>query len=104
MPQPPATPRRFRPPIVPSSFVGRDDDTDLVVELLEHARLVTLTGPGGVGKTRLALEVARRASDGFELGACFIELTPVENPAAVADVVVAALGLTSARKTRSGAP
>ena len=93
--QPPITPSRFRPPIVPSSFVGRDDDTDVVVELLDHARLVTLTGPGGVGKTRLALEVARRASDGYELGACFIELTPVENPAAVADVVVAALGLTS---------
>ena len=79
-PRPPATPRRFVPPIVPSSFVGRDDDTDLVVDLLERARLVTLTGPGGVGKTRLALEVARRATDGFELGACFVELTPVENP------------------------
>ena len=93
-PRPPATPRRFLPPIVPSSFVGRDDDTELIVELLERARLVTLTGPGGVGKTRLALEVARRATDGFDLGACVVELTPVESPAAVADVVVAALGLT----------
>ena len=94
-PHTPAAPRRFHPPIVPSSFIGRDDDTDLVVDLLENARLVTLTGPGGVGKTRLALEVARRAEERFELGACVVELAPVEDPTAVPDVVVASLGLTT---------
>ena len=78
---------------MPSSFVGRDDDTRLIVELLDHSRLVTLTGPGGVGKTRLALEVARRATERYELGACVVELAPVDEPAAVPDFVVASLGL-----------
>jgi predicted ATPase/DNA-binding SARP family transcriptional activator len=91
---PPTAPRRFHPPIVPSSFIGRDVDIDLVVELLDDARIVTLTGPGGVGKTRLALEVARRATERRELGACVVELAPVDDPASVADVVVASLGLT----------
>ena len=71
--------------------------------------LVTLTGPGGVGKTRLALEVARRASDGYELGACFIELTPVENPAAVVmpsgiDVSVAAAITTPSTNVCTASP
>jgi predicted ATPase len=86
---------RFLPPLVPSSFVGRDDDTTLIAELVGNARLVTLTGPGGVGKTRLALEVAHRAAELTELGACLVELASVANPAAVPDIIVAALGLTA---------
>ena len=94
-PGPPAQSDGFRPPVVPSSIVGRDDDSQLILDLLEHARLVTLTGPGGVGKTRLALEVARRAAERSELGACVVELAPVEDPAAVPDLVAAALGLAA---------
>jgi len=86
---------RFQPPVAPSSLVGRDGDPELIVDLLGRARLVTLTGPGGVGKTRLALEVAGRAAERTALGACMIELAPVEDPAAVPDVVVASLGLTA---------
>jgi predicted ATPase/DNA-binding SARP family transcriptional activator len=88
-----AQPQRFDPPVVPSSFVGRGDDTRLIVELLDDSRLVTLTGPGGVGKTRLAFEVARRAAEHHEFGACVVELAPVDDPAAVPDIVVASLGL-----------
>jgi predicted ATPase/DNA-binding SARP family transcriptional activator len=86
---------RFVPPFVPSSFVGRDDDTTLIDELVGTTRLVTLTGPGGVGKTRLALEVARRAAERTELGACLVELASVANPAALPDTIVATLGLAA---------
>ena len=86
---------RFVPPLVPSSIVGRDDDTTLIAELVGNTRLVTLTGPGGVGKTRLALEVARRTAQRTELGACLVELASVANPAAVPDTIVATLGLTA---------
>ena len=85
----------FRPPVVASSLVGRDDDTHLILDLLEHARLVTLTGPGGVGKTRLAIEVARLAADRRELGACVVELAHLEDPTAVAELVAASLGLAA---------
>jgi predicted ATPase/DNA-binding SARP family transcriptional activator len=86
---------RFRPPVAPSSLVGRDDDAELIIDLLGRARLVTLTGPGGVGKTRLALEVAGRATERTALGACMVELAAVEDPVAVPDVVVASLGITA---------
>ena len=92
-PNPSTRTRRFDPPVVPSSFVGRDDDTRLIVELLDDSRLVTLTGPGGVGKTRLAFEVARLVAERHEFGACVVELAPVDDPAAVPDLIVASLGL-----------
>ena len=87
--------RRFRPPLVPSSIVGRDDDTTLIAELVGTTRLLTLTGPGGVGKTRLAVEVAHRATPRRQLGACLVELASVANPASVPDTIVATLGLTA---------
>jgi predicted ATPase/DNA-binding SARP family transcriptional activator len=91
----PQRPGRFVPPLVSSSFVGRDDDTRVLVDLVGTTRLVTLTGPGGVGKTRLALEVARRAAPRAELGACFVELASVADPAAAPDMIVTALHLTA---------
>src|SRR6202022_3181381 len=57
-------------------------------------RLVTLTGVGGVGKTRLASEVAARLADEFSDGAWFFELAAVSDPAAVPDAVAAVLGIT----------
>ena len=86
---------RFVPPLVPSSFVGRDDDVKLIAELVCNTRLVTLTGPGGVGKTRLALEVARGTAQRTELGSCLVELASVANPAAVPDAIVTTLGLSA---------
>ena len=61
---------------------------------LRTHRLVTLTGVGGVGKTRLALEVAARVSNNFPDGVWVIELAPVTDPAAVPEAVAAALGIT----------
>ena len=78
-----------------SSLVGRDDDVKLIAELVGTTRLVTLTGPGGVGKTRLALEVARGTSERTELGSCVVELASVANPAAVPDAIVTTLGLSA---------
>ncbi len=57
-------------------------------------RLVTLTGAGGVGKTRLALEVATRLADQFPDGIWFFELAAVTDPVAVPDAVAAVLGIT----------
>ena len=64
-----------------------------VADLLEEYRLVTVTGPGGVGKTRLAGEVARQVAGRFADGAWLAELAPAGDPAQVAAVVAAALGV-----------
>jgi predicted ATPase/DNA-binding SARP family transcriptional activator len=80
----------------PTSFIGRDDDVAGVLKRLEAGRLVTLTGPGGVGKTRLSTEVAARIT----VPAWFAELSPVTDPAEVPYAVLDALGL----RERSIAP
>jgi predicted ATPase/class 3 adenylate cyclase len=77
-----------------TSFVGRESEVaELQVAVRKH-RLVTLTGVGGVGKTRLALEVAARLADEFPDGVWFFELAAVTDPAAVPDAVAAMLGIT----------
>ncbi len=77
-----------------SSFVPRPE-VDAVASLLAQERLVTLTGPGGTGKTRLAVEVARRSKDAFLDGVVFVGLAGVRQPALVPAAVVDVLGLTS---------
>ena len=64
-----------------------------VAGLLEKYRLVTVTGPGGVGKTRLAGEVARRVAGRFADGVWLVELAPVRDPAQVPGLLAAALGV-----------
>ena len=86
---------RSVPASPPSSFVGRDHDRDSLVDLLRRARVVTLTGPGGVGKTRLALEVAHIGAERHALGAKVAELAPIVDGAAAADAIVHVLGLGS---------
>ncbi len=71
---------------------GRAGALREVAGLLEEYRLVTVTGPGGVGKTRLAGEVAGQVADRFADGAWLAELAAVRDPAQVAGVVAAALG------------
>jgi predicted ATPase/DNA-binding SARP family transcriptional activator len=73
----------------PTSFIGRDDDVSGVLKKLADERLVTLTGPGGVGKTRLAAEAAARLA----ATAWFAELAPVSEPSQVPFAVLDALGL-----------
>ena len=81
----------FAPPL--TSFVGRAGQVDEVAGLLDEYRLVTVTGPGGVGKTRLAGEVARRVAARFADGVWLVELAAVQEPALVPAAVAVALGL-----------
>ena len=86
------TPGNLRQPT--TSFIGRDAELDELKVLLKSHRMVTLTGVGGVGKTRLALELAARCADDFPDGVFVIELAAVGEPAAIPDAVAAVLGIT----------
>src|SRR5690349_6288354 len=80
-------------PAVLTSFVGRAGPVREVAALLTEYRLVTVTGPGGVGKTRLAGQVARQVAGRFADGAWLAELAPARDGAQVPVVVAAALGV-----------
>jgi predicted ATPase/class 3 adenylate cyclase/DNA-binding winged helix-turn-helix (wHTH) protein len=80
-------------PIQVTSFVGRQRELAEVAELVETNRLVTLTGAGGVGKTRLALAVAAEFLDGSGHGVWFVDLAPLCDPEGVPNEVAAALSL-----------
>ncbi|MFF0735075.1 BTAD domain-containing putative transcriptional regulator [Streptomyces chartreusis] len=75
-----------------TSFVGREGDIDAIRGDLAAARLVTLLGPGGAGKTRLSQEAAERVRDGAPDGVWLAELAPVDDPEAVPEAVLTALG------------
>jgi predicted ATPase/class 3 adenylate cyclase len=87
-----AGPGNLRP--ATTSFIGRESELDEVQAAVKAHRLVTLTGVGGVGKTRLAVEVATRLADEFPDGVWFFELAAVTDPAAIPDAVAAVLGIT----------
>jgi predicted ATPase len=87
-----ASPGNLRPTI--TSFIGRESEIGELQAAVKAHRLVTLTGVGGVGKTRLALEVAERLVDEFPDGVWLFELAAVTDPAAVPDAVAAVLGIT----------
>ena len=87
-----ASPGNLRP--ATTSFIGRESEVAEVQAAVKAHRLVTLTGVGGVGKTRLALEVAARLADEFPDGVWFFELAAVTDPAAIPDAVAAVLGIT----------
>ncbi|MFD7302369.1 BTAD domain-containing putative transcriptional regulator [Streptomyces pharetrae] len=75
-----------------TSFVGRDTDIGTIRGDLATARLVTLLGPGGAGKTRLSQEAAEGAGDTARDGIWLVELAPVDDPAAVPEAVLTAIG------------
>ena len=76
-----------------TSFVGRVAERAALAAALDANRLITAVGPGGVGKTRLALSVAAEVAGRFADGTWFIDLVPVSDPAMVAPAITAALGL-----------
>ncbi|HZA46462.1 MAG TPA: hypothetical protein VE568_14360, partial [Rubrobacter sp.] len=80
-------------PLELSSFVGREKELAEVRRLLEDSRLLTLTGPGGCGKTRLALVAAGNLVGGFEDGAWLVELASLADPALVQGAVASTLGV-----------
>ena len=84
-----------RLPIPPTPLIGRKEEVAGVRAMLgrTEVRLVSLTGPGGVGKTRLALHLAAEIGDGFADGICFVDLAPVRDPALVASALAEELGV-----------
>jgi predicted ATPase/class 3 adenylate cyclase/DNA-binding CsgD family transcriptional regulator len=76
-----------------TSFVGREAEMNGVRQILADNRLVTLTGAGGVGKTRLAIQVAANSAGGFRGGAWYVDLAPITDPDLVPVAVIRALGL-----------
>ncbi|MGW1206528.1 BTAD domain-containing putative transcriptional regulator [Streptomyces cyaneofuscatus] len=87
---PPPAPGNLRARL--TSFVGRDGDIAALREDLTHARLVTLLGPGGAGKTRLSQETAEAVADAWPDGVWLAELAPLDDPDAVPEAVLSALG------------
>ncbi|MFI5507429.1 ATP-binding protein [Mycobacterium sp. NPDC051804] len=85
------TPGNLRP--ATTSLIGRESELVELAAVVKSHRLVTLTGVGGVGKTRLAMEVAGRLADEFPDGSWVFELAAVADPAAVPDAVAAVLGI-----------
>jgi predicted ATPase/class 3 adenylate cyclase len=82
-------------PVPVSSFIGRERELEQTAAALGRARVVTLTGAGGVGKTRLGLQAAAQAAPRFADGAWLAELAPVRDPAGVDDAVAAVFSLTA---------
>lgn len=80
-------------PLPLTRLVGRDDELAAIEKALAGARLLTLTGTGGVGKTRLALAAAADLAGGFPDGACFVELAPLADADLLPQQVLTALGL-----------
>jgi predicted ATPase/class 3 adenylate cyclase len=100
----PGLPSRFPPlrlvpvgatnlPVALSSFIGRAREREAVADLIRRSRLVTILGPGGTGKTRLAIEVADRLGPEFSHGVWFVDLSPLTDAALVLPTATAALGV-----------
>ena len=80
-------------PVLLTSFIGREHDLNLVEGMLSTSHLVTLTGIGGSGKTRLAIQVGNRVCKDFPDGVWMVDLVPLQDPALVPQLVVQTLGL-----------
>jgi predicted ATPase/class 3 adenylate cyclase/DNA-binding CsgD family transcriptional regulator len=82
-----------RLPLQPTSFVGRQAEINDVRQILAENQLITLTGAGGVGKTRLAVQIATEVANEYGEGIWYVDLAPITNPDVVPGAVMRALGL-----------
>lgn len=85
--------RRVRPPRYRNTVVGRGQEIEQLVDRFAESAMVTLTGPGGIGKTRLAVELSAKLEDQFSDGIVFVDLSSVTDPALVSRAIASALGL-----------
>src|SRR3989440_10996126 len=93
-----ATPNNL--PTQLTSFIGRDDQVREAKQLLTRSRLLTLTRPGGTGKTRLSLQIAADVMDGFPDGVYFVPLASVKDPELVPSVIAQALAISTTGSRR----
>jgi predicted ATPase/class 3 adenylate cyclase len=84
-----------------TTFVGRERELDEAVRLLEATRILTFTGPGGTGKTRLSLQVAAEVADGFSDGVFFVDLAPVSDPDMLPARILETLGIQASTREES---
>lgn len=89
----PVSGRATNLPAAATSFIGRDDELARLGAALDQTRLLTLAGPGGIGKTRLALELAKRARDRFEGGVWLADLTALRDASLVDRTIADAFGI-----------
>ena len=82
-------------PVQPTPFLGREEQVARVVDFLrrDDVRLLTITGPGGVGKTRLAFQAAADLLEGFPDGVWFVDLSLLNDPTLVLSAIAAVLGV-----------
>lgn len=76
-----------------SSFIGREKERDEIIDLISKNRLVTLVGTGGIGKTRLSLQIAEKVTPVFNDGVWLIELAPLSDPALILNAIASVLGV-----------
>jgi hypothetical protein len=82
-------------PVQVTSFVGRSEEIAAALRLLSGSRIVTLLGPGGTGKSRLALQVAAEAAEDFGDGVFFVPLASVTDPELIPSAILGAMGVSA---------
>jgi ATP-dependent Clp protease ATP-binding subunit ClpA len=82
-------------PSIPNTLIGREENVKEVISILQtpSKRLVTLTGPGGIGKSRIAIEIAHQLKEHYPDGAAYVPLAPVQDYTLVAETICYALGI-----------
>jgi predicted ATPase/class 3 adenylate cyclase len=95
---------RHNLPVMPTEFIGRQTEVDELRALVDRHRLVTISGVGGCGKTRLAIEVAAASADKFPGGVWFVDLTTERDGDNIGDRAIGALGLFQQLSSDGGGP